>query len=184
MRAGLGKYSPHLAAVVRRRTAVRDVSLLEEAFAFALAHGASAEEPLRPPGMAFNPRPARVAQIVIESGGLSEAEAIAAAILSCAAPGELSGFSAGERAVELARASRAADVAALCRESVVIAAARLLDDLRHAHLFPGGVAVRQAELAERARALRGHLDAGARSLRDYLAAAEARISGGKEGSDV
>jgi len=82
----ISKYSPHLAGVLKR-AGMTQLMGLDEAFAFALEHGAWMELDFeREEGVPYNPRPARVALILINDAKTKDLSALTAGVLATAHP--------------------------------------------------------------------------------------------------
>lgn len=92
----IASYSKHLSGTLNSLVSAEDFETLEQAFIYAMRNGGGEEYGfLRQPGVSFNPRPARVALILIGDVGICDAEVLAAAII--ATTGErLEGFADGE----------------------------------------------------------------------------------------
>ncbi len=77
------KYSPRLRGSLQRKVPSVDLKLIEDCFALAINNGGLLElDYKREEGMSFNPRPARIACILIEDAGARSTNAIAAGIVS------------------------------------------------------------------------------------------------------
>ena len=94
----------------------------------------------RPAGQSFNPRPARLCQILIKEIQEKDQGVLAAAMLSCLSPAELEDLRSSqvdwEPEVTLALAAISHSSAGASRESQAIGLAGLLDEIRHFHLRP------------------------------------------------
>jgi hypothetical protein len=139
----LANDSPHLAGMVRR-SCPEGAPLVERAFDAAGKLGAFNEiDFARAEGVSYNPRPARIAHIVMRDGGSSSASLVVAAILGCIPdpgvadrlaatllPDELQGL------LELARRPAhelLTSPAELVPEAALLALAHFLDRARHLH---------------------------------------------------
>lgn len=131
--------SPALRGVIRRNFVESDREVIERAFQLALRSGGESEIGFdREEGVSYNPRPARVAQILVGDGGVLNPEAVAAATLAASDVSEASVRSAGlpEGVVNMLGAVRRRD--STSSESVGIRLAMMLDFARHLHLLPKG----------------------------------------------
>jgi hypothetical protein len=97
----------------------------------------------RPAGQSFNPRPARLCQILIKEIQEKDQGVLAAAMLSCLSPAELEDLRSSqvewEPEVTLALTAISHSSAGASRESQAIGLAGLLDEIRHftcAHFRP------------------------------------------------
>src|SRR5262249_50888456 len=137
MVSGLIQRSPHLAGVVRR-TDPEALDFLDEVLAFVLESGGESEVGFeRAHGVSFNPRPARLALILLQAG-VRDRFVLGGAMLSCSAtPEGYAGSGASEllalanNSTELAQGLRA-QLPGSRRESQ-IACAAALDLFRHLH---------------------------------------------------
>jgi len=141
--------SPHLAGVLHRLKQQKphlDIDSLDEVFDYAIRNGGLEElDFCRDPEVSFNPRPARIALILVQDAGVSSTEVIAAGILASVWP--------SDNGAEELRESIALPVAELSREShcnplelierssknevnfaSIIATSLWLDRARHFHL--------------------------------------------------
>lgn len=86
----LSAYSPHLQGKLKRKVDTNvftksDLQLVDSAFEFSLGFGGERELDFnRAPGVSFNPRPARIALILLNDAGLNDASTVAAAIVATA----------------------------------------------------------------------------------------------------
>ena len=136
--------SPKLHGLLRRNFDDSDLFLFESAFEYAAASGGLLEVDFeRDPLASYNPRPARIAQIVFEDAQQTEADVLAAAIL--ASSSDVSGLtaerfgSAGDiarKACELCPARLVELEPGADSAAAAIFAAMWLDRARHLHLAP------------------------------------------------
>ena len=140
------KLSPHLHSVIQRvfRGDVVAHGLIERSFAHAVEKGGLTELDFRrEEGVSFNPRPARVALILLSNAQVTDAEVIAAGILASSDPlDDLKHLEVAERARVLAHAALESPDAiasidsAIRFEVAIVALARWLDRVRHLHQSP------------------------------------------------
>lgn len=137
----ISRHSPNLAGALRRAE-VKDAQMLDQAFGFALEHGGLTELDFeREEDVSFNPRPARVALILLRDAHIKESEVLTAAMLATA-HADLTHF----RSTLTAIPGRVCELAILAQaepeileekasaSAGKIAAALHLDRARHRHL--------------------------------------------------
>lgn len=139
-------HSPHLAGALARRFDGSAVKAIEPLFSWAIAHGGFEElDFVRQPEVSYNPRPARLALIVINEGGSRKLEQIAGAVIAGASYGGT--FEPDESAFQRVAAEIAYLAAAPIREIsrvpnallhdvATVGCAVWLDRARHLHLGP------------------------------------------------
>ena len=140
------KLSPHLHSVAQRvfRDEPAALGIVELSFAHAVSYGGLAELDFeREDGVSFNPRPARVALILLSNAQVTDGEVVAAGILASSSPLEaLKDLEVSERARVLAHAAHAlpdeiAELDLTIRAEVAVVALSLwLDRVRHLHQSP------------------------------------------------
>ena len=82
-RSLISKYSPHLETVSNQIFCARDLVAFGLALEVAMQYGGAVELDFeRPEGASYNPRPARVALILIKDAGIKKPSVIAAALLA------------------------------------------------------------------------------------------------------
>jgi hypothetical protein len=94
---------------------------------------------IRENGAAFNPRPARIAAILIKEGKIRDANTIAAAFLACGEPSKISGLQIADHILSLSKQAQhiiknGAAVHNTSAEALTIAYAIILDGIRHLHM--------------------------------------------------
>lgn len=152
------KLSPHLHSVIQRvfRDAPHAHALLEVSFAHAVEKGGLTElDFTREEGVSFNPRPARVALILLSNAQVTDPEVIAAGMLASSDPlDDLKHLEVAERARVLAHAALeppeviASIDPAIRFEVAIVALALWLDRVRHLHQSPDAT-IRWNEMLER-----------------------------------
>lgn len=134
MKTSLEQLSPSLYRALERCCEKKGLDLLVEAFEYAVAHGGCTEHGVRrSEGVSFNPRPARICQIVLTDCAERRPEFLAAALL--VACNERSASQALEDANALALQARifleSEHSESDCEH---LALALLLDEFRHLHM--------------------------------------------------
>lgn len=126
--------SPHFVGIVRRHFSAEESSCLIATLAFALARGGEEEVGFRrDAGVSYNPRPARVAEILIGDGAERDSSVVSAGIVACSdAPTEY-GDAAVRALAVLALGPLEALIASDIRGAVAVRAALGLDFARHLH---------------------------------------------------
>lgn len=141
--------APALWAALRRALPPGAPEELAGIYLAASKAGALSEQPVtREKGVSFNPRPARICQILIKECGESDTGVLAAAVLACC-PEPLEVRSAPPTAREVAAAARAGRSKyriPVTEPARSICMALFLDDIRHLHMA-------SLEAGERARIL-------------------------------
>jgi len=141
----LAEYSPHLLGKLERRLYDRSLAPFEDALQFAISHGGLDEIDFkREPGVSYNPRPARVALILMDDLRVLEEEVLQAGICASIEATEFPITAALPKSLPAQVFRIAAD--AKCsfselgvqdgNEVLQVALALLLDRLRHLHLAP------------------------------------------------
>lgn len=140
------KLSPHLHSVIQRifKEDTAAHALLELSFTHAIEKGGLNELDFkREEGVSYNPRPARVALILLSNAQVADAEVIAAGMLASSDPlDDLKHLEVAERARVLAHAALEApeEIAKidppLRFEVAIVALALWLDRVRHLHQSP------------------------------------------------
>lgn len=124
--------------MLRRNFDGSDLDLFESSFEVAVARGGLDELDFeRDPETSYNPRVARIAQIVFEDGQQSQPESIAAAMLATIADDQAIPESLGATAILAVEVRRLkpseVEASENCAAAVIFSAA-WLDRLRHIHL--------------------------------------------------
>ena len=137
------KRSPHLHSVIQRTFKGDGVAheLIERCFSHAVECGGLQElDFVREEGVSFNPRPARVALILLNNAQVNDAEIVAAGILASSSPlDELKRLDVSERSRVLAHAAMGTPAEVIAIEPVirfdvaVVALSLWLDRIRHLH---------------------------------------------------
>ncbi|MBL7661351.1 hypothetical protein JNK13_01230 [bacterium] len=134
----LAQSSPHLDGVFRRlqKYSPQELELLKTAYQTAiLNHGAVEPDFSRDPGVSFNPRPARISLILINTVDISDLQSICAGMLACI-PNLDSVDKLPQRlsdAAAIAQASQLPATAIKLPEALIINAALFLDRARQSH---------------------------------------------------
>jgi len=140
--------SPNLSGALRRfhTKGVRfDIATLDDVFDFAIRNGGLEElDYIRDPEVSFNPRPARIAMIVLQSAKLNSQEAVEAALLSSVWPSdkeiENPPESLSENVLEIAARARLPPLTLIgsakkeASNAEILACCLWLDRARHYHL--------------------------------------------------
>ena len=129
--------SPHLASVIN--SLELDIELLDAVFqATMLAGGDDELDFIRQPSVSFNPRPARVALILIKNCSCHNEKIIAAGMLASVAEFEIASLQVEQESLKIALAAKEFlqnNLDAQLQTPVVqVALAAWLDRIRHIHL--------------------------------------------------
>ena len=113
----LSKDSPSLYSHLRRHFSPAELELGESIYSLCFNHsGPEFPEVSREPGMSFNPRPARVAEIILKEAGIKDIKLAYSAMLS------------------LVPENKRTDFQGIFQTSPAVDLAIALDDLRHFHM--------------------------------------------------
>jgi hypothetical protein len=152
--------SPGLYGSLKKFASAAELEQLEEAFLAAWKLGAGTEAPItRDPGVSYNPRPARIATILIKECQNLAAQEIAACfwISAITRGAELpqTDYAGKQLAQQAFAALNDSSLPTLKANALRIAAAVLVDSIRHLHMSSLSDTERQAEINHSKRFIAG-----------------------------
>lgn len=129
--------SPKVYALIQRSFTASEVAVLLKSYNFVVEHGANLEaETIRAEGVSFNPKMARILNILIHEGGVTSTAPLMLAMAGSIATSALSTFSA-ESGVQISEAALSAIQELTPAPSAEVELVRLsywLDRVRHLHM--------------------------------------------------
>ena len=143
--------SQALAALLRKRLPAAEVQRIEELYHWAAEHGALVETGTkRGEGVSFNPRPARICQLLIVEGSRSQSRVLEAALLATAA-NEIDPPAEFKEAAQIAIKVGEAGPDSTDLDAFAISLCIALDSVRHLHM--GADSLQRTATLEHASAL-------------------------------